>query len=158
MPELKALILSFIACIIDGNIDKDILSSVILLLYICMHYYHHIHICTYNNLATAKQNNSNNMGAKKTYVKPFFVCEGVFILSISSNPENTGLFSLLASCFYVFQLLVSVRFIQLWPKQIPFVFHHVWYISFLYHLAVPYFHCHLKYTSVMSFDPTLGFY
>ena len=80
--------------------------------------------------------------------------EGVFILSITSKPGNTRLFSLLASCFNEFCViyqtgylasvvvpgtlfvLVFVRFIQLLPKQIPCVFHHVWYIPVLYCLAV----------------------
>ena len=45
------------------------------------------------------------------YINDWFLgecfCEGVFILSISNKPENTGLFSLLASCFYDFQLFTA---------------------------------------------------
>ena len=36
------------------------------------------------------------------------VCDGVFILSITSKPKKTGLFSLLASCFDEFQLSVFI--------------------------------------------------
>ena len=43
----------------------------------------------------------------------FFLCEGVFILSITSNPENTGLFSLPASCFSEFQLFTAH---SIWPQ------------------------------------------
>ena len=63
-------------------------------------------------------------------------CEGEFILSLTSKPENTGLFSLLASCFWhsviyhteylasvgvpsTLFLIVSIGFIQLLPKHIP---------------------------------------
>ena len=85
-------------------------------------------------------------------------CEGVFILAITSEPENTGLFSLLASCFFMsfsylpcmvfgfsscpgtLFLIVAVRFSQLLPEQIRLVFHHVWYIPAFYSLTVPCFH------------------
>ena len=44
----------------------------------------------------------------------FIVCEGVFILSKTSNREKLGLFSLLASSFYEFQpYLFTAHCIQL---------------------------------------------
>ena len=36
------------------------------------------------------------------------MCEGVFILSITSKSEISGLFSLLVSCFYEFQLFIAL--------------------------------------------------
>ena len=40
----------------------------------------------------------------------FSFCEGLFILSITSKPENTGLSSLLASCFMSFSYLPHTVF------------------------------------------------
>ena len=39
-----------------------------------------------------------------TVLERFCVCKGVFILSTTSKPKISGLFSLIASCFYEFQL------------------------------------------------------